>query len=133
MGEIILKDISPATEEAVERALEDLNIDHYGEALAGKSASTSVTSNTVALTLDVSSRGSPRGILEVAVKSSTSATYKVQGSLDNSTWRDKDSISHSAGSTEETVSSYWNAYPYLRVKSDDNIASHEIDIVTTAF
>lgn len=64
--------------------------------------------------------------VEVTVRSSVAATFYVEGSVDGVNWRVKDSLTLAAPG--ERHEGYMNAYPVVRVRTDD-VGHHEIEIV----
>ncbi|GEM_PF-3318102 len=69
-----------------------------------------------------------RMTLEVFVKSSGPADFKVEGSANGTDFRFLDSISISDAQGGERHEGYMNAYPVVRVRTD-NIGDHEIELV----
>jgi len=66
-------------------------------------------------------------LLEVYVESDSAATFLVQSSVDKKIWRTVDTLSVSATSTSQ---GYDNAFPYVRVKTDDS-GTHTIEVVAS--
>lgn len=69
-----------------------------------------------------------RMTLEVFVKSSGPAEFKVEGSANGTDFRFLDNISISDAGGGERHEGYMNAYPVVRVKTDA-IGDHEIELV----
>ena len=69
-----------------------------------------------------------RMTLEVFVKSSGPADFKVEGSANGVDFRFLDAISITDAGGGERHEGYMNAYPVVRVKTD-NIGDHEIEMV----
>ena len=86
-------------------------------------------STGAALTVDLDSGlYGGRLYVEVWVKSSAAATFKVQGSRDNTNWRDCGEIVLSGAG--EDAKGYDNAYRYLRVTTSD-ANDNEAEIVSS--
>lgn len=70
-----------------------------------------------------------RTVFEAFVESDSNATFTVYGSVDGTTWREKNSISV-PGSGGTNVIGGFNAYQFVRVATAD-AGNHTIEIATS--
>ncbi|MEK7848933.1 MAG: hypothetical protein AAB270_08410 [Chloroflexota bacterium] len=78
------------------------------------------------LTVAIDLREVGAATLEVMVRSSVAATFYVEGSVDGVNWTVKDTLTLAAPG--ERHEGYMNAYPVVRVRTED-VGDHEIELV----
>jgi len=110
-------EINPATKENQDSILSEVQkitvpVSNYG----------SSTGAPLSVTLEVGHRR----FVEVWVKSSAAATFKVYGSRDNVAWRESDEIELTGEG--ELNTGYWNSKKYVKVETSDP-NDNEIEIV----
>jgi len=111
------------TDAANPKDLKDL----YDE-LAKLTTPISIHDSSTGAALTVSLEIGHRSFVEVWMKTSAAATFKVYGSTDNSNWRECDEIPFTGAG--ELNNGYWNGYKYVRVSiSDAN--NNEIEITAS--
>ena len=88
----------------------------------------SIHDTSTGAALSVSLEIGHRSFVEVWVKSSATATFKVYGSIDNANWRECDEIPLSGAG--ELNNGYWNAYRYVKVSTTD-ANNNEIEITAS--
>jgi hypothetical protein len=79
------------------------------------------------LLLDVDLRGKGLTVVEVSVSTDVAAEFVVEGSTDGSIFRETDRITLPPGGGSRLVG-YWNAYPFVRVRTTD-VGNHSVEIV----
>lgn len=88
------------------------------------SLSDSSTGAALSVKLDVKCRK----FVEIFVKSSAAATFKIYGSMDDITYRECDEIELTGAG--EIINGYWNAKKYIKVETEDP-NNNEIEITAS--